>query len=395
VNICLRGFAAVVLLMMSGLSYGQTVWNAQDYDLYSGDFDGDGRADILYIAKSPNNPSGIARSDGSSPDIAWQSWASNYLGINWSGNTYNVIVADFNGDGKADIFLQSVGPGNSYLLLTSSSGFVVGISQTIANGAMGLTWSADQHHIVAGDFNGDHKADLFLQATSSTGVDAVVLADANGMFTSASPNQTWSDGFLGFKWSTQSANVFAGDFNGDGLADLLIQAKPSFVMIDYDVPFPVPTYPPNLNGVVLAQASAPIFSPAGAQAWSRMSFGVDWSPLTTNLVIAANNSNQATVILQSRTAGQTSFELTGNATGSIFSANATALSSNVSLSADTYHLIAADFSGGSSVGLYLEALTSAGTNYVSNSAGATITASAQTSGLAPTTPASPSLCSRL
>ncbi len=375
------GFWGFVLLSVGGLVHATTEWNAQDYDLYAGDFDGDGKTDILYIAKDPSMPSGIARSDGTGPNIPWQSWASNFLGINWSGNQYNVIIADFNGDGKADIFLQSVGPGNSYLLLTSNTGLVVGISQTIANGAMGLKWSADQHHIVAGDFNGDHRADLFLQATSPSGTNAVILSGAGGFFSSASPAQTWSDGYLGFKWSTVNANVFAGDFNGDGLTDLLIQAKPNFVMIDYDVPFPVPTYPPNMNGVVLAAHTGTTpFTGLGAQAWSRMSNGVDWSPLTNNIVIATDGSGKSEVILQAKNSSGTSYELTGNATGAIFSSTPTALSSNVSLSASNTHLVAANFAGGKGVGqvgLFFQALNSAGTNYTTTAVGATITATTE------------------
>jgi FG-GAP-like repeat len=268
----------LVLLVVTGIAHAATEWSAQDYDLYSGDFNGDGKSDILYIAKKPNLPSGIATSDSTgAPNTAWQSWGSNYLGINWSANAYNVIVADFNGDGKADIFLQSKAPGgNSYLLLTSSAGLVVSITQTITSGTLGLTWSADQQHLIAGAFgglvNGIPKAGLFLQATSPQGTNYVVPTDANGQFTVA-PVQSWTDGFLGFKWSTQNANVFAGDFNGDGRTDLLIQAKPNFIIINYDVPFPIPTYPPNMNGVVLAQAGSPIFTAAGVQTWSRMSNG--------------------------------------------------------------------------------------------------------------------------
>jgi RHS repeat-associated protein len=374
------GFGMFVLLSVGGLAHATTEWNAQDHDLYAGDFDGDGKTDILYIAKDPSMPSGIARSDGTGPNIPWQSWASNFLGINWSGNAYNVIVADFNGDGKADIFLQSVGPGNSYLLLTSNTGLVVGISQTIANGAMGLTWSADQHHIVAGDFNGDHQADLFLQATSATGTNAVVFSGSGGLFVSASPTQTWSDGYLGFKWSTVNANVFSGDFNGDGRADLLIQAKPNFVMIDYDVPFPVPTYPPNMDGAVLSQGGATPFTAVGAQAWSRMNNGVDWSPLTNNVVIATDGSGKSEVILQAKSPTGTSYELTGNATGAIFPSTSTALSSNVSLSGSNTRLIAANFAGGKGagqVGIFFQALNSAGTNYTTTAVGATITAATE------------------
>ena len=275
--------AAAIFLFSVNLAHAATEWNAQEYDLYPGDFDGDGKTDILYIAKDPSMPSGIARSDGTGPNMAWQSWASNFAGINWSGNAYKVIIGDFDGDGRADIFLQSTTPGNSYLLLTSNAGLVVGISQTISENQFGIVWSADQHRIIAGDFNGDHKTDLFLQATLLSGANAIVVS-AGGFFVSL--NQTWSDGYLGFKWSTVNANVFAGDFNGDGRADLLVQAKPTWVTVNFDVPFPVPTYSPNMNGVVLAQATAPIFTAVGAQSWSRMSNGVDWSPLTNNIVIA-------------------------------------------------------------------------------------------------------------
>ena len=373
-----RVLGMLFLLLLGNAVHATTEWNAQEYDLYAGDFNGDGKTDILYIAKDPSMPSGIATSDGTGPNIAWQSWPSNFLGINWSGNAYKVIVADFNGDGKADILLQSVASGNSYLLLTNSSGYITGISQTIANTTMGLVWSAGSHNIIAGAFagsvNGHPKAGLFLQATSPTGTDAVVLSDANGMFTSASPTQTWTDGYLGFKWSTVNANVFAGDFNGDGLADLLIQAKPNMVTINYTVPFPVPNYPPDMNGVVLAQSGSTIFSATGVQAWSRFNNGVDWSPLTNNIVIGNEGSGKAIVILQGRNSSQTSYELIGNASGAIFPSTATALSSNVSLSGANYHLIAANFSGGAGVGLYYQALVPGGTNYIADSVGSTITA---------------------
>ena len=379
----LVGLGMTLLFTASGASHASTEWNAQDYNLYSGDFNGDGKTDILYIAKDPSMPSGIAVSDSTgAPNIAWQSWPSNFLGIQWSGNAYNVIVADFNGDGKADIFLQSVAPGgNSFLLLTSSSGYVVGISQTIPYNAMGLIWTADQSNIISGDFNGDGKADLFLQATSTTGTDAVVLASSTGLFTSSTPSQTWTDGYLGFNWSTPKANVFAGNFNGNstGQAGLLIQAKPLFVMVNYDVPFPVPTYPPNMNGFVAAQSTAPYFTAAGVQAWSRMNNGVDWSPLTNKIVVGTDGAKQAVVILQAINTGATSYELIGNKTGAIFPATATALSSNVSLSASNTNLIAGNYGGGSgaSVGLYFQALTSGGTNYITDTVAATITANVE------------------
>lgn len=370
-------FFATLALGCSQPAAAATDWSTQDYDLYAGDFNGDGKTDILYIAKDPSKVSGIALSDGTGPNVPWQSWQSNFLGIAWYGNSYNVVVADFNGDKKADIFLQAKAPGDNYLILTGTDGHIRAISQTVGNGAMGLTWSADQHRIIAGDFNGDHRVDLFLQATSVSGVNAVVLADQNGQFTASSPYQTWQNNYLGLKWSTQNATVYAGDFNGDGLWDLLVQAKPVQVMIGYDVPFPVPTYPPNMNGVVLAHAGSPIFSLSGVQTWSRKSNGVDWSGTQSALVVGDFNGDGKTdVIVQSKNGATTL--LIGNATGAMLSASATVLSGNVSLAGT--RLVAAAF-GGAAAGLYVQSSGAGDTNYVIDGVGANFTAAVQTPSL--------------
>src|SRR6516162_8731721 len=108
----LATFAVLAGSLFAPLAGASMDWSKQDYDLYVGDFNGDGKADVLYIAKDPSKPSGIALSDGAGPNVPWQSWQSNYLGIPWYGNNYTVIVADFNGDGKADILLQRNAPGD-------------------------------------------------------------------------------------------------------------------------------------------------------------------------------------------------------------------------------------------------------------------------------------------
>ncbi len=376
VKLITRSIGALVLLLGAAVAHATTDWNAQDYNLYAGDFNGDGKTDILYVAKDPSKASGIAIADASNqPNTPWQSWPSNYLNIPWSGNAYNIVVADFNGDGKADIFMQSTVAGDSYLLITGANGKVVGIYQTLAYAALGtnLAWGAGQHRLIAGDFNHDGRADLFLQATSPAGTNAVVLANADGTFTTV--KQTWLDGYLGFKWSTQDANVFAGDFNGDGYADLLIQAKPKFATIDYDVPFPVPTYPPNLNGLVKAQAGASPFVLAGAQAWSRKNNGVDWSPLTSGLVVGDfNGDGRADMILQAKYASGSSYLLTGNASGAAFGTSGTLLSGNIVLAGTT--LLAGKFGGGAA-GLYVQTALPSGSNYLILSVVSGFTASAQ------------------
>jgi hypothetical protein len=338
-------------------------WSNEDYDFYAGDFNGDGYTDILFIAHSPNMPSGILLSDGTAPTILGQTWPSNYLGIPWSSNAYTVVVGDFNGDGKADIFLQSNGPGDSYLLLTDASGHVSAINQTVPEDAMGIAWSADQHHLVVGDFNGSGRAGLFFQPTSPDGLCAVVFTDAEGEFTASTPAQTWQDGYLGFNWSVVDANVYAGDFNGDGRADLLIQAQP------FDSGSISPSYSSNMNGVVLAASGAQPFDLAGVQSWSRNGFGVDWSPLSNNVIIGDfNGDGRADVLLQPLSETGTPALLLGNASGPIFTLSTGALPSDLPITASTAVLISGNFAGGATSGLLIQGATreSAGNSIASN-----------------------------
>lgn len=368
----IRMAVALFSLSAAGIAGAATEWNTQEYDLYSGDFNGDGKSDILYVAKDQSKASGIALSDGSGPNIAFQSWPSNYLGIPWSGNLYTPIVADFNGDQRADILMHRSTPGDHYLIHANAEGKITGISQGISNSYGGKTWSGNEHKLIAGDFSGDGRADLFLQATTSSIENIVFLVDTNG-YVLSTPAQTWSDGYLGFKWSTRDAFIYAGNFNGtdsDGYkrADLLIQARPRFVMIDYDVAIPVPTYPPNMNGIVKASSGSPIFQATGSQAWSRTSNGVDWSPLSTNVIVGDfNGDGNADVILQARNSSKSSYLLTGNSSGSALSSG-TQLASNISWSSDSYRLIATNFDGGAD-GIYFQSVSSSG----SNSYAATVT----------------------
>ena len=359
----------LLLLGVTPVAQANTTWSAQDYDLYSGDFNGDGVADLLYIAKAPGNLSGIALGGGGGFNPSFQSWPSNYLGINWSGNQYNVVVLQNTGSAnrQATILLQGKSAGaTSYLLQPNSQGRIVGISQSLGS-VGGLAWSADQQHIVAGDFNHDGLMDVFLQATSPTGTDAIVLAAANGQMSNTLA-QSWNDGYLGFKWASSEAIIYAGDFNGDGYCDLLIQARPRWVMIDYDVPFPVPTYP-YLNGIAFAHSSGSLFSTSavpgemlGYDSWSRNAFGVDWSPLVTNILVGQfNGTSYSDILLQALHSSSTSYLVSANGTSSVFS-NGTALASNVSWSADTVRLVAGKYSGSSTVGVYFQALTPSGTN---------------------------------
>jgi hypothetical protein len=341
----------------------------QEYDLYPGDFNGDGKTDILYIAKDAGKLSGIATYSSNGLNTVWQSWPSNYLGIQWYGGAYTAVVGDFNNDRMSDVLLQRNTAGDSFLMLADANGRLTGISQTIAQSQLQLTWSKDLHTILPGDFSGDGRDDLFFQAAAPADLHGVPLSNASGLFTS-SPAQTFTDSSWPiFKWSRKYSAISVGDFNGDDKDDLLIQGKPNVVMIEYDVPFPVPIYSPNSFGVVYSQGGVSPLQQVGVQQWSRNNNGVDWSALSAMPVIEDfNGDGRDDVLLQARSVGRSSYLVTGNASGAAFS-SATPVATNVAISADSARLVAGNFDG-PSAGIYVQATTPAGTNYIATTVGA-------------------------
>jgi len=338
-----RIVALLGLLGFSVLVHAGTQFSEQDYSLYAGDFNGDGRTDLLYIGKTPDKPNGIALADASGvPQIGFQSWSATYLGIPWSTGQFIPVVGDFNGDGKSDVLIQAVTPGTSYVLLANTDlalgavGQLVGVNQAISPTAFGIAWSADQHKLFVGDFDGDGKDDVLAQATAKGGTNAIILADGSGnLFTRSSsycwsggPQQCWTDGEQGLDWSTKSAVVTVGKVNADARADILYQPIPKIVLIDYDVPIPVPVFKPNTFGIFLGQVpdgAGKIIRTAN-QLWSKSDLGATWSPMNGRALIGDfNGDGYGDVLLQSKSGSNQL--LNGNSVGVLGAA--VSLASNV------------------------------------------------------------------
>jgi YD repeat-containing protein len=362
----MKVISLLLLATASATSQAQLPWSDDTHQIAFGDFNGDGKTDLLYVARSPSGSSGIALSNNAGPYNVSQIWSSNHLGIAWHSGTYKPFVADFNGDGKADILLQRQSPGDHYLLFANSSAQIAAIGQTIPSNQGGQIWSADAHQIVTGDFNGDGKADVFLQAALSNDLNAVFLAGASGTFGSA--QQTWGNGHIGFKWSLQNAVVQAGDFNGDGKADLFVQAKPEMVIIDYEIPFPVPAYPPGRFGIANAKAAngnGEIFYTPALQIWDRKYQNVDWSAANYDAIVGDfNGDGRADIVLQGKRAGLTNAQFNVSAAGQIVSANVLTDPSILVATGDQYRIYAGNFDGTPGAGVYLQALTTGGSSSI-------------------------------
>jgi hypothetical protein len=174
-----------------------TVWRI----VRVGDFNGDGRSDILW-----RHTDGTIVDWLGTPNGGWIDNAANSIQL--VTTTWHIAnVGDFNGDGRTDILWRSDGGQVSDWLGTASGAFT-------SNDANALTTAPSGWDIVGtGDFNGDGRSDI-LWRNSSTGAVINWLGTATGSFTDNSSNAPSIS-------STGWTIVDVADYNGDGRADIL------------------------------------------------------------------------------------------------------------------------------------------------------------------------------
>ncbi len=139
----------ILNLNTAGLGNVPTVWSVAGI----GDFNGDGYADILWRNTSTG-------------DLAiWEMNGTTILNANTAGignvpTNWSVVgVGDFNGDGKADILWRNNNNGNVAIWLMN--GITLTNASTATFGNMPASWSAAG----TGDFNGDGKSDILWRDT--------------------------------------------------------------------------------------------------------------------------------------------------------------------------------------------------------------------------------------
>jgi len=224
----LIGFKAdgVYVALSTGSSFGPaTRWIANfatqaggwsSYDRYPrvvADVNGDGKADVVGFG---GKGAIVALSDGTK--FAGNGYWSNQFGVTdgWSSqNLYPRTSADVNGDGKADLI--GFKADGVYVALSTGSSFG-SATRWIANFATQAGgWSSyDRYPRVVADVNGDGKADVI-----GFGGRGAIVALSDG--TKFVGNGYWSSQFgVSDGWSGQ--NLYprtSADVNGDGKADLI------------------------------------------------------------------------------------------------------------------------------------------------------------------------------
>jgi hypothetical protein len=138
-----------------------------------------------------------------------------------------LVLADFNGDDRLDIFFADQGmdsdpfPGHQNTLVLSAPG------GKMADATSNLPQQSDQtHSAAAADIDGDHDVDLYVGNLGGGGVlPQILLNDGSGKFTVAESLLPAEQTDLALNWYTTSA--FA-DVNNDTFPDLILgQGNPN------------------------------------------------------------------------------------------------------------------------------------------------------------------------
>jgi len=206
----------------SGL-YNLSICNNSDTNLYVGDFNGDGRTDLLcHNTHNGDNELAYVNSVGRFTGIQWKT-----PGSGWCSQPEILVVGDFNGDGRSDALCHKPGEGHRKIDFVFSNNVVNATNwDSRSHGAGAFCSNIDQSLHVA-DINGDGRDDLLCHDLRIGSV-SIDLANVDHGIGWKQGSGLWGSDLvydLAF-CNAQDGRLLLGAFNGqDSRADLLCHNK--------------------------------------------------------------------------------------------------------------------------------------------------------------------------
>ncbi|MEW2429689.1 FG-GAP-like repeat-containing protein [Micromonospora sp. NPDC047644] len=209
-------------------------WWWDSFKTITGDFNGDGRSDLAAMYYHSNNSislsTALADANGRFGGFVTSLTIPASEGRDW--NSIRLFSGDFNGDGRADAAMLYRNTDTSIDLLTSLGNAAGGFGAFTASYKIPAnSWWWDSFKTITGDFNGDGRSDLaamYYHSNNSISL-STALADANGRFGGFVTSLT-IPASEGRDWN--SIRLFSGDFNGDGRADAAMLYRNTDTSID-------------------------------------------------------------------------------------------------------------------------------------------------------------------
>ncbi len=184
-------------------------------DDQAADFDGDGLTDLLIFNTTRQEYDLRINLGGGSFSAAID---TNITGWNANIGTFTrVVLGDFNADGKMDVVSHNNSDNDYYLYFSTGSGFAPPVDQGIS------PYGSSTTPIIPGDFDGDGRTDLLIWQLITT----VDPAAKYYLYRSTGTAFVRVDAARLPSWSNAAVTQqLPGDYNGDGRTDILMWHVP-------------------------------------------------------------------------------------------------------------------------------------------------------------------------
>lgn len=197
-------------------SSGPGNWDWTRSKVASGDFDNDDRADlfVLYDYGNANTGAFVFKSNGTgmTSSRVWLSGAGN-----WDWNRVKITAGDYDNDGRDDILaFYDYGNYATNIIAFKSDGAVF-TPVILWQSGLG-NWDNGRAKIDCDDFDNDGRDDVFALYDYGNADTAAWVFKSNG--TGLTPSLAWSSGPGNWEWAR--SKMVAGDFNNDNLGDAAV-----------------------------------------------------------------------------------------------------------------------------------------------------------------------------
>lgn len=207
---------------VAGIRFSETdPGNVADADnIIPGDFDGDGKTEILVVN---NQQASIVNISGAASGTGYLYQGSILLTITTITKDCKLFPGDFNGDRKTDILVRN--SNGTWNILYSTGNSFISVPFTF-NQTVNMTGSYSDDKIVSADFNGDGRSDImhgysyFINGVASTSKLSMYYSRGNSSSTTSFYYEQYD-----YPQLLTFGDLVTGDFNGDGRTDILNQVS--------------------------------------------------------------------------------------------------------------------------------------------------------------------------